>query len=192
MKVKQMLPTGVVINPQDGAVTPSTGRYTKRLSELRGLYRDASALDALLATRGDIVTYEVIEFKQPGSDLFFGTTTMYPGRVGEEFFMTRGHFHERRDRGEVYYTQSGEGLLLLESRAGETRTVDMKPGVCAFIPPDWAHRSINTGDVPLVFVWVCNPDAGHDYAEILARGMRSLVVSRDDKVALEPNPNFAA
>ncbi len=187
-----MLPIGVVIDPKSGEVTPSTGRYTKRLSEFRGMYRDEKALDALLATGSDVVTYDVVAFIEPGSDIVFGTTTMYPGRVGDEFFMTRGHFHERRDRGEVYYTQSGEGLLLLESREGETRTVEMKPGVCAFIPPDWAHRSINTGDVPLVFVWVCNADAGHDYAEILSRGMRSLVVSKDGAAKLVPNPKFAS
>lgn len=187
-----MLPVGVAIDPLNGAVAPSTGRYTKRLSELRGLYSDAAAFESDVARDGDRVAYEVTEFRQPASDLFFGTTTMYPGRVGDEFYMTRGHFHERRDRGEVYYTQSGEGLLLLESRDGETRTVEMKPGVCAFIPPDWAHRSINTGEQPLVFVWVCNPDAGHDYGEILKRGMRKLVVDRGNGVELVANPNFAA
>lgn len=186
-----MLPVGVLIDPKSGAVTPSTGRYSKRLNELRAIYRDQEALDSILTASGDIVVYDVLEFIQPGADICFGTTTMYPGRVGEEFFMTRGHFHKRRDRGEVYYTQSGEGLLLLESRGGETQTVDMKPGSCAFIPPDWAHRSVNTGNVPLIFVWVCNADAGHDYGEILARGMRKLVVSRDDGVTLTPNPNFA-
>ena len=185
-----MLPVGVSIDPFTGAVAPSTGHYVKRLSEFRGVYRDAKALDAMLTARGDISTYEVREFKKEGSDLFFGTTTMYPGRVGEEYFMTRGHFHERRDRGEVYYTQSGQGMLLLQSREGKSETVEMKPGACAFIPPDWAHRSINTGNETLVFVWVCNPDAGHDYGEILARGMRSLVVCRNDAVSVVPNPNF--
>lgn len=186
-----MLPTGVAIDPKSGEVTPSTGRYSKRLSEFRGIYRDEKGLDELLASAGDVVTYEVVEFIAPGSDICFGTTTMYSGRVGDEFFMTRGHFHKRRDRGEVYYTQAGEGLLLLESRDGETRTIEMKPGICALIPPDWAHRSINTGATPLVFVWVCNADAGHDYGEIVARGMRSLVVNQDGAVKLVSNPNFA-
>ncbi len=186
-----MFPAGVSINPINGAMTPSTGHYVKRLGEFRGVYQDGKAFDTILSTQGDVTTYEVREFKEKGSDLFFGTTTMYPGRVGDEYFMTRGHFHERRDRGEVYYTQSGHGMLLLQSRDGKTETVEMKPGVCAFIPPDWAHRSINTGDEPLVFVWVCNPDAGHDYAGILARGMRSLVVCRNNAVAVVPNPNFA-
>lgn len=185
-----MLPLGVSIDSQTGAVSPSTGHYTKRLSEFRGLYQDGAAFDAKLADEGDVVTYEVVEFRQPGLDLFFGTTTMHPGLVGEEYFMTRGHFHAQRDKGEIYYTQSGEGLLLLESRQGETRTVDMKPGVCAVIPPDWAHRSVNTGEVPLVFVWACSPDAGHDYASILTRGMHMLVVCRNGKAELAANPRY--
>jgi len=186
-----VLPIGVFIDSKTGAVDPATGGYSKRLNEVRGIYQDQKSVDAILVARGDIVVYDVLEFIQPGADICFGTTTMHPGRVGEEFFMTRGHFHKRRDRGEVYYTQSGKGLLLLESREGETLTGDMKTGSCSFIPPDWAHRSINTGDVPLVFGWVCNPDAGHDYGEILARGMRRLVVSQGDAVKLAPSPKFA-
>jgi glucose-6-phosphate isomerase, archaeal len=187
-----LLPEGVVIDPISGSITPSTGEYVKRLSEFRGLYRDAKALDELLATKGDIATYKVTEFREPSADIFFGTTTMFPGKVGAEYFMTRGHFHERRDRGEIYYTQSGEGILLLQSREGEVRTVAMKPGVCAFIPPDWAHRSINTGRAPLVFVWCCNQDAGHDYGEITTFGMRQLVVETDGKPALVANPKSAS
>lgn len=79
---------------------------------------------------------------------------MEPGNIAGEYYMTRGHFHARRDMGEVYYTQSGQGILLLDSRDGQQSvTVEMKPGVCAFIPPDWAHRSINTGSDQLIFVW---------------------------------------
>jgi glucose-6-phosphate isomerase len=94
--------------------------------------------------------------------------------------------------GEAYYTQSGEGLLLLESRAGESRTLEMKPGICAFIPPDWAHRSINTGSEKLVFTWFCATDAGHEYGEILERGMRRLIVDNGGAPAVVPNPNFGA
>ena len=105
--------------------------------------------------------------------------------------MTRGHFHARKDRGEAYYTQSGEGLLLLESRDGEIRKVEMRPGVCAFIPPDWAHRSVNTCAEKLVFVWFCATDAGYNYGAIRERGMRKLVVERNGMPALVDNPNFA-
>ena len=187
-----MRPEGVVIDAGSGSMSRSSGEYTKRLSEFRGVYADGKALEDLIATQGDLVTYKVVEFREEGSDMFFGTTTMQPGTVGDECFMTRGHYHARPDRGEIYYTQSGEGLLLLQSRSGETRRIEMKPGVCAHIPPDWAHRSINTGDTPLVFVWCTNPDAGHDYGEVAKRGMRELVLKKDGVVTVKPNPRYTS
>jgi len=177
------------IDPRTGELTPATGKYTKRLGELRSIYQDKAAFDA---RDGGTLAYEVVEYRAEGSDIIFGTTIMEPGRVGGEYFMTRGHFHVRPDRGEVYYTQSGEGILLLESRSGESRTVEMKPGVCAFIPPDWGHRSINTGKEKLIFVWVCTADAGHDYGQIMTKGMRSIVVDHGGRPAVEPNPNWTA
>jgi glucose-6-phosphate isomerase len=185
-----LFPEGVAIDGLSGAVSPQTGRYEKRLSELRGLYQDRAAVERQIAARGDPVVYEVVEYRKDGSDLFFGTTTMAPGKVGEEYYMTRGHFHQRRDMGEVYTTTSGRGVLLLQSRGGETRTVDMHPGISAFIPPDWAHRSINIGDEKLVFIWVCNPNAGHDYADILDKGMHKIVVERAGAAAVIDNPSF--
>jgi glucose-6-phosphate isomerase, archaeal len=168
----------VGIDGVTGGMTPCTASYVKRLSEFRGIYRDGQALQRLVADRGDVETYTVREYRAEGADIFFGTTTMQPGLVGDEYFMTRGHFHARADRGEIYYTQSGTGILLLQSRSGEVRSVPMAVGTCAFIPPDWAHRSVNTGHGPLVFVWCCNQDAGHDYAEILTGGMGQRVVAR--------------
>lgn len=186
-----LFPEGVAIDGISGEVTPSTDRYTKKLSELGGLFHDAAAFDKVVAEGGDPIAYEVVDYRKQECDICFGTTIMMPGQVGGEYFMTRGHFHERKDCGEGYYTQSGEGLLLLESREGEVRTVEMKPGICAFIPPEWAHRSINTGSEKLVFVWFCATDAGHDYGTIRERGMRKLVVERDGRPAIIDNPNFA-
>jgi glucose-6-phosphate isomerase, archaeal len=183
-----MLPETIVINPQTGAVSPHTSAYEKRLSEFRGIYRDEKAFDALLAAKGDVVTYKVVACRGEGTDMFFGTTTMYPGSVGDEYFMTRGHFHARRDCGEIYYTQSGEGLLLLQSREGEIRTLAMKPGTCASIPADWAHRTVNTGDTPLVFVWCCHQQAGHEYGSILTRGMGQRVVRSNGAPVCLPDP----
>lgn len=185
-----LFPEGVKIDGTTGAVMPSTGHYVKRLSELSGIFRDRAAFDRAVAERNNPIVYEVIDYRKPESDICFGTTIMSPGKVGDEYFMTRGHFHERRECGEAYFTQSGEGLLLLESRDGETRSVEMRPGVCAFIPPDWAHRSVNTGKDKLVFAWFCATDAGHDYAAILTRGMRKLVVERNGSCTLVDNPNF--
>lgn len=182
-------PAQVFIDGLGGDVTPRTGHYRKTLREMEGMYQDAAAWAAATAET-DSLTYEVKEYRQEGADLFFGTTTMYPGKVGDEYYMTRGHFHIRDDMGEVYYTQSGLGVLVLEDRAGETREVAMSAGSVAFIPPGWAHRSINTGTEPLVFVWVVNVAAGNDYAEILERGMRRLVVEENGVPVVRDNPSY--
>lgn len=183
-------PTEISFDATTGALSPATGRYRKHLSHLEGAFRDADAWSRVIQEDGDPLVYEVMEYKKEGSDLFFGTTTMQPGKVGEEYFMTRGHFHLSRDMGEFYCTQLGKGLLLLQNREGKSETVEMREGSCAFIPPDWAHRSINTGSVPLVFTWFCNVLAGHDYDPIATQGMRMLAVERCGKVELVPNPNF--
>src|SRR5262245_58859632 len=186
-----MLPTGVTIDGLTGAVQPSTGHYVKRLSDLRGLFQDERAFDAAVSERGDPIVYEVREYRVDGSDLFFGTTTMYPGQVAGEYYLTRGHYHARDDRGEVYHVQSGSGVLVLENRAGESRSVALEPGVCAFIPPQWAHRSMVVGDEKLVFLWVSNVDAGNDYREILEKGMRLIVVEENGQPQVKPNPRHA-
>lgn len=183
-------PAEISYDASTGALSTATDHYRKRLSDLSGVFRDADAWSYAIQKNSDPLVYQVHEYKKEGSDLFFGTTTMQPGKVGDEFFMTRGHFHARRDMGEIYCTQHGKGLLLLQNRDGKCETVQMREGSCAFIPPDWAHRSINTGPTPMVFTWVCNVRAGHDYKEIAARGMRMLVVERNGKVDLVPNPNF--
>ena len=185
-----MLPQAILIDGTTGHLAPFTGRYQKRLSELERIFQDEEGRDRDVRMRGDPLVYEVMEYREEGSDLFFGTTTIFPGKVGNEFYMTRGHFHRRRDMAEVYYTHHGTGVLLLESRTGQSELVEMHPGLCAFIPPDWAHRSINVGDDRLVFVWVCNPQAGHDYAEISSCGMRRLVVDDPSGYRVVDNPSF--
>jgi glucose-6-phosphate isomerase len=66
-----LLPEGVVIDGTTGAVSPSTGRYEKRLSDLRGFYRDDAALDRAIAEGGDPIAYEVIDYRHADSDLAF-------------------------------------------------------------------------------------------------------------------------
>ncbi len=188
MNEKEASPLEIRIEEKDGKMTPSTGTYVRYLSDLRDVYYDTKAFETLLMKQRDTIVYEVSEFQGIGSDLIVGTTTMYPGRVGDEFFMTRGHFHKRRDRGEIYYTQSGKGLLLLQSRSGKTKILDLEPGLCTHIPPDWAHRSVNTGSDCLIFLWVCSIDAGQEYDFIVKNGMRNRIIANDKGVTIITNP----
>ena len=100
--------------------------------------------------------------------LFWGSTVVEPGRVGDEYFITRGHFHAVRDRGEYYITVAGEGALILMDETRRTRYEPMHPGTVHYIPGGTAHRVANTGPVPLAFFACWPSDAGHDY-ECIAR-----------------------
>lgn len=101
---------------------------------------------------------------------FWGTTVVEPGRVDSEYFMTHGHFHQKRDRTEYYGTIQGEGALILMDENRETRMESMSTGSLHFIPPNTAHRVANIGDVPLRFVACWPSDAGHDYGFIRDQG----------------------
>lgn len=175
-------PVSSVVDPIGGGMSGNTGRYEKRLSDLKGLYADAEAYRALLDKVGDIVVYDVEDYR-PGThsgDLIYGVTRMNPGRVGDEYFLTRGHIHAKADRPEIYFGQRGHGLMQLESPEGETRIVEIKPQTICYVPPFWIHRSINIGDEDLVMVFAYPSDSGQDYGIIeTSNGMRHRVMAKD-------------
>ncbi|MDR1972200.1 MAG: glucose-6-phosphate isomerase [Treponema sp.] len=153
------------------------GSTKRRLSQMKGMYADAEAFEREVAG-GDPVVYEFYELGTPedSGDLAFGTSITYPGKVGNEYFMTKGHFHTVLETAEVYYTLSGEGCMLLENPEGDVALHPMIPGNALYVPKRYAHRSVNTGKVPLVSFYVFRADAGHNYATIETRGYRKLVV----------------
>lgn len=169
-----------------------TGKSTtRRLSQMRGMYRDEAALEAMIKKSDDTV-YEFYELGAPEheGDLAFGTSITYPGKVGDEYFMTKGHFHTVLDTAEVYYTLSGEGRMMTESPEGDVVVHALAPGAALYVPRRYAHRSINTGAAPLVTFFVFRADAGHDYGTIESKGYRRLVVERNGKPEVVENPKW--
>lgn len=177
-----------------GAMSGATGAKRTRIRDLAGLFADEAAFAALSATNGDAIAYGVDEFR-PGrvapQELIFGTSTLEPGRVGHEFFMTRGHIHVKSDRPEIYYCQEGRGVMHMELPSGETKPMEMHPGIVIHVPPYWIHRSVNTGTTPLVTFFCYPADAGQDY-EIIARagGMKTLIVADGEGWREAPNPRY--
>ncbi len=183
-------PSSHVVCAKDGKLGNSSRTYQKKLGDLTGLYEDTAAFDAAVSTDGERIVYEVQD-KHPdqrAGDLIFGVTLMQPGRIGDEYFMTRGHIHAKGNRPEIYYGESGEGLMLMESPEGETRIIEIRPRVICYVPPFWIHRSVNTGTAPFVMTFVYPSDSGQDYDVIArTRGMRSRVVARGDGWKEIPN-----
>lgn len=168
------------INPLAGSMTGRTGVKRSRIADLQGLYADDEAFRRAVTQRGGGLAYEVHEFRPDRvapHELVCGTSIVQPGRIGAEFFMTRGHIHERADRPEIYLCQRGRGVMHMEAPEGTTRPVEIAPGTAVYVPPFWIHRSVNVGEEPLVTFFCYPADAGQDYDVIeRAGGMRTLIV----------------
>lgn len=179
--------------PQPGCIPSRFDRHIKRtLSSLKGQFFDQDVYQSMLA-KEDTLVYEVYEIQRPtlAGELLSGISILHPGRVGREFFMTKGHFHEVLDTAEVYYCLQGEGLIVMENNEGESSIEPLSPGKVLYVPPRWAHRSICTGrQHDLVTFFVYPADAGHDYGTIENQGFRTLVVESVNGVTFMDNPRW--
>ena len=151
----------------------------KKLGQLDGVFHDREAWQAMdSATIVYSVQWQEMVSQDTEGGLFWGCTTIEPGRIGDEYFMTRSHFHVKRDRGEYYCTVQGEGRLVLMDEDRSSRVEIMSPGSLHYIAGHTAHRAVNTGDAPLIF-WACWPsDAGHDYDTIAKKHFSARVLER--------------
>jgi glucose-6-phosphate isomerase len=179
-----MRPFSVALNFDSGVLTPDPVVLERRLSDMRGYFLEEPA--------GDALAYSVHEIHVPktSNNLLSSTTVLSPGKVGTEYFMTKGHFHAVRDRAEIYLALSGRGLLVMATEDGAVETLEMTPGVASYVPGHWAHRTVNTGDEPLVFYAVYIGDAGYDYATIAEEGFPVVVVDNGDGPAVVENPRY--
>jgi len=148
---------------------------------MSGAYADTGAARQLINDGGDPVIYRAFDAPVPEErdHLVYRTTIISPGRVGAEYFMTKGH-HHRRDSAEFYLGMAGSGLMVLQDRTGDLRVEPLTSGVSVYVPPGWAHRTVNTGDDDLVFLAVYFGDAGHDYASIERDGFIARVFATGD------------
>ncbi len=185
-------PTSIQLDIHDGKFEPCLELEQRKVSDLAKMFSDKAAIEDILR-RGDRLVYEIryYPFFTSNSDMALGTTIIFPGKVGNEYHMTKGHFHEREDQPEVYHCVQGEGVLQMMTREGEYVSAPWKADTITHIPPQYAHRVVNTGTFPLVFVAVFHVAAGHEYGPIEQRGFRYKVVEKDGKMAEVSNPRWA-
>ena len=186
-------PFGFEIDVEAGRLARFDHHYQRRLSDLRGVFTDRSAFERAIAS-GDPVVYEVYELYRPqvAGELLHGLSVVHPGQIGTEFYMTKGHFHAVRETAEVYYCLKGRGLMLMENEEGTWASEEFLPGRVVYVPPRWAHRSINLSlDQDLVTLFVYPGHAGHDYGTIEQRGFRKLVLRNNGSLSIVDNPAWA-
>jgi glucose-6-phosphate isomerase len=153
---------------------------------MRGMYLEEPAGEE------DAIVYRVFGIPAPATNanLLSSTTVIESGRVGREYFMTKGHFHERRDRAEIYLGLAGEGLLVMAAEDGRHVVEAMRRGTVNYVPGWWAHRSVNVGEEPLVFFAAYVGDAGHDYGTIEEQGFPIVVLAGEDGPEVVENPRY--
>jgi glucose-6-phosphate isomerase len=182
---------GKIINPgitfiEDQLKGKEISHIERRMKDLAGIFEDEVSYKSF---DPETLVYEVdsyfpVKDGTPGG-LFFGLTIIHPGKVGNEYFMTKGHFHEQSDRAEYYWGIKGTGMLIFMDHERNTWGEIMTPGSLHYIPSDVAHRVANTGNMPLAFGACWPSDAGHDYGTISDRGFSARLVDVDGAPTLK-------
>ena len=178
-------------DPNSGlSKTVETGK--RYLSQMSGMFADEAALQAKIAENDEIIyEFHGLPVPEHEGDLAFGCSIVNPGKVGDEYYFTKGHFHTILETGEVYYCLAGHGYMLMENPEGDWSAQELRPGEAVYVPKRYAHRSINvSSDEQLVTFFVFRADAGHDYGTIETKGYRKLLVERDGKPTIIDNPNW--
>jgi len=185
-------PFSVGIDSETGMMDDYDVHIERRLKDITKMFYDENAAIKYLNKHGNIKIYEVYEKGIPEIDgeVRFCSSITYPGKIGDEYFMTKGHFHSRPDTAELYYCIRGHGYMLMERENGDYVIEEMYPGRAVYVPGYYAHRSINIGDEPLISLPVYPGDAGHDYGTIEQKGFKHLVVDKDGKPSIIVNPYY--
>lgn len=181
----------MMLNKNNGR-SPDAEAKKRYLSQMRGMYADDAAYQAILAA-GDPLVYEFHSLPVPehAGNLAFGCSIVKSGKVGDEYYMTKGHFHTVLETAEVYYCLSGHGYMLMENPEGDWLAEELTEGKALYVPMRYAHRSINVDpERELVTFFVFRADAGHDYGTIETKGYRKLLVERDGAPAIIDNPKW--
>jgi glucose-6-phosphate isomerase, archaeal len=178
-------------NPMTGGISgaPTVERH---LRDLRGCFSDVTAFEAAAAV-GNPLLYSVatVEPGNAAGDLHYAVALLMPGKIGAEYYMTKGHLHSWREAAELYLGLTGEGVMLLEDESsGESWMMPLRPYGVVYVPGHTAHRTINTGNVPLTYLGVYPAKAGHDYDAIARKNFRCVVVERGGRPVMLERKNL--
>lgn len=158
----------------------------KRIKDLEGVFADTEAFKNL---DSETIVYKVHAFmpEEQGTrgGLYFGSTIIHPGKVGSEYFMTRGHFHANLDTAEYYWGIEGNGILIFMDKDRNVWAERMEKGSLHYIQRGVAHRVANVGNEELIFNACWGSDAGHNYDVIEHYGFAARLIEVDGKPLLK-------
>jgi glucose-6-phosphate isomerase len=174
------------------AALEGQAKQGRRLSALDGCFADERAFAAAVAA-GDPELYYTAGVEEAFGDgqLHYVIGLIQPGKIGDEYYMTKGHSHAWRPAAEVYIGLRGEGLMLLQDeRSGECVALPLGAERVVYVPGYTAHRTVNTGDEPLVYWGVLSSAAGHDYGALADSNFALVVVEVDGQPKVLPRAEY--
>ncbi|ROV59989.1 glucose-6-phosphate isomerase [Vibrio ponticus] len=176
-----------IINYQTGQIIADDS-LTKAttIEALKGIFIDEDARSKLPQNQV-VYQVEMLPPQHAEGELNFGVSHIEPGVVGEEFHMTRGHIHQRKEQAEYYFGSQGEGLLLLQTELGEVQIEKVFPGSIHHIPGYVAHRLVNIGNTRLSALAVWPAVAGHNYDRLKEAPFKLRVLKTADGYQLVHN-----
>lgn len=176
-------PTQISVDIANGRLIPSGPALIRKLSDLKGCFQNKDAWKKNVEQDNKIV-YQVISSIVPESkrELPQSITTIYPGVCGDELYMTKGHQHPD-PQGEIYFGLEGTGGIIMFD-GQQSLWIEIIPGKIGYIPPGWAHRSVNTGTDAYKFLAVYPGSAGHDYQWVLDNGMGLRAFKKNNSIDL--------
>lgn len=125
--------------------------------------------------KGNPLLYEV--FIKKANGINFALTVIKPGKIGREFYMTKGHYHAKPGP-ELYVLLKGRALLLLQNKSGLFKKIKMEKGKPYLVPDNWAHRVVNIGKPEAQFVSIYSDNLGHDYGSIKEQGFKERIMEK--------------
>lgn len=186
-------PYSAILNFAKGSIETFKKKVEVKLSDLKNFFHDESAVNQILSRGNDPIIYRYYEHSQEEiyGHLNFGITVIDPGKIGNEYYLTRGHYHAKKEAAEVYVGLKGKGIMIMQNETGQASHIPIYRGIIVYVPPFWAHRTVNVGKEKLSFFYVYPSDAGHNYDVIREKGFAKLVVEENKKPKVIDNPKFS-
>ena len=123
-------------------------------------------------------------------------TILTPGKNGNEFNKTYGHFHTYQGI-EIYHIVYGQGVLVMqrndeEGEAKEFKVVGVRSGSVIEMPVGYGHCLINVGKTYLVTIDNSpNDPKVHNFEPVKQKhGFAYYIIDKKGEIGFEANPNY--
>jgi len=152
----------------------------RRLSDIKPYVEDKEFIEQMIKEENRLV-YEVLQKDVPKEEgqVQHCVTIIKPEDVNGECFFTKGHYHANDKSAEIYMGLKGKGVLVLQKN-DQVKVIEMQEGTVAYIPPMWAHRTVNVGDEDFIFMSFWPGDSGYNYEKLQGEGIKLRIYKTEE------------